>query len=193
LLRGLIGALPSSGSRTPTDGKIDSVANEVWDYSVGAYTGAGLHVIDINTSGKFSIIESNLTIKGDAGDTIIFRFSSLDQAMEVSESNLLLDGGIGINNVLWYVDAKQGVQSFNFSDATFYGMSLWDIGADPDNYITLSNVEFCGQVISDRVDFSNTSGSACTFDTSAIPIPAAVWLFGSGLIGLVGIARRKKA
>jgi hypothetical protein len=28
---------------------------------------------------------------------------------------------------------------------------------------------------------------------SVVPIPAAVWLFGSGLIGLVGMARRKKA
>ncbi|MDH5571855.1 MAG: VPLPA-CTERM sorting domain-containing protein [Gammaproteobacteria bacterium] len=28
---------------------------------------------------------------------------------------------------------------------------------------------------------------------SAVPVPAAVWLFGSGLIGLVGFARRKKA
>jgi len=27
---------------------------------------------------------------------------------------------------------------------------------------------------------------------SGIPVPAAVWLFGSGLLGLVGIARRKK-
>ena len=27
----------------------------------------------------------------------------------------------------------------------------------------------------------------------AVPVPAAVWLFGSGLIGLNGIARRKKA
>jgi len=26
-----------------------------------------------------------------------------------------------------------------------------------------------------------------------VPVPAAVWLFGSGLIGLIGIARRKKA
>ena len=26
-----------------------------------------------------------------------------------------------------------------------------------------------------------------------IPIPAAVWLFGSGLLGLVGVARRKRA
>ncbi|VAW14734.1 hypothetical protein MNBD_BACTEROID05-118 [hydrothermal vent metagenome] len=29
-------------------------------------------------------------------------------------------------------------------------------------------------------------------DTNTVPIPAAVWLFGSGLIGLVGFARRKK-
>ena len=29
--------------------------------------------------------------------------------------------------------------------------------------------------------------------TPAVPIPAAAWLFGSGLLGLVGIARRKKA
>jgi hypothetical protein len=29
--------------------------------------------------------------------------------------------------------------------------------------------------------------------TSVVPVPPAVWLFGSGLLGLVGIARRKKA
>lgn len=30
-------------------------------------------------------------------------------------------------------------------------------------------------------------------DVQVVPVPAAVWLFGSGLLGLVGIARRKKA
>lgn len=29
--------------------------------------------------------------------------------------------------------------------------------------------------------------------TSVVPLPTAIWLFGSGLIGLIGIARRKKA
>jgi hypothetical protein len=28
---------------------------------------------------------------------------------------------------------------------------------------------------------------------TAVPVPAAVWLFGSGLIGLIGIARRRKS
>jgi len=32
-----------------------------------------------------------------------------------------------------------------------------------------------------------------TTDVSAVPVPAAAWLFGSGLLGLVGVARRKKA
>jgi hypothetical protein len=30
-------------------------------------------------------------------------------------------------------------------------------------------------------------------EVSAVPVPAAAWLFGSGLIGLTGVARRKKA
>jgi hypothetical protein len=33
------------------------------------------------------------------------------------------------------------------------------------------------------------SGSSGT--TPTVPIPAAVWLLGSGLLGLVGVARRK--
>ncbi len=31
------------------------------------------------------------------------------------------------------------------------------------------------------------------YEPSAVPIPAAVWLFGSGLLGLIGFSRRKKA
>lgn len=43
------------------------------------------------------------------------------------------------------------------------------------------------------------SGGAGFFDdisatqVNPVPVPAAVWLFGSGLIGLIGIARRRKS
>ena len=30
------------------------------------------------------------------------------------------------------------------------------------------------------------------FSFSVVPVPAAVWLFGSGLLGLIGVTRRKK-
>ncbi|MDX2504381.1 MAG: VPLPA-CTERM sorting domain-containing protein [Gammaproteobacteria bacterium] len=47
--------------------------------------------------------------------------------------------------------------------------------------------EFSGQTASD-VTFSWSSSN-----NTVVPVPAAVWLFGSGLIGLIGVARRKKA
>ena len=31
-----------------------------------------------------------------------------------------------------------------------------------------------------------------TYEVSSVPVPAAVWLFGSALLGLAGVARRKK-
>ena len=36
-----------------------------------------------------------------------------------------------------------------------------------------------------------TTGEGFAGQVSAVPVPAAAWLFGSGLLGLVGIARRK--
>jgi len=40
-----------------------------------------------------------------------------------------------------------------------------------------------------------TNGAVLSIDATptVVPVPAAVWLFGSGLLGLIGIARRKKA
>ncbi len=37
-----------------------------------------------------------------------------------------------------------------------------------------------------------TNSTGFIIETSAVPIPAAVWLFGSGLLGLIGVARRNR-
>lgn len=39
--------------------------------------------------------------------------------------------------------------------------------------------------------FPETAGVGVEIGPSAIPVPAAVWLFGSGLLGLIGMARRR--
>jgi hypothetical protein len=44
----------------------------------------------------------------------------------------------------------------------------------------------------DAVFCGNLATWVATSNVSAVPVPAAVWLFGSGLIGLVGFARREK-
>jgi len=43
--------------------------------------------------------------------------------------------------------------------------------------------------------FADTNGvtSAWFGGSTVVPVPAAVWLFGSGLLGLVGIARRRRS
>ena len=65
-------------------------------------------------------------------------------------------------------------------------------GSDTSGGITLQLNAACGAGAGCVSDYfiDNVSISA---DVNAVPVPAAVWLFGSGLVGLVGIAKRKKA
>lgn len=40
---------------------------------------------------------------------------------------------------------------------------------------------------------SNPGASGFALELAPVPIPGAAWLFGSGLIGLIGMARKKEA
>ena len=42
-------------------------------------------------------------------------------------------------------------------------------------------------------EFGGVGGVSLDITVSAVPVPPAVWLFGSGLVGLIGVARRKTA
>lgn len=100
-----------------------------------------------------------------------------------------------IDNEMGYLFWQEGITSatpepFSNVEANWY-WSLTDDGASA--YATsLLNGSTTG------FGKANLSGFAWAVQDgilgeSVIPIPAAVWLFGSGLIGLVGLARRKKA
>jgi len=78
-----------------------------------------------------------------------------------------------------------------------------DIGATTivDQNTGILNLEGIGTISGNGFDVTPTSWTLSANDTgnsysmtiaaTAVPIPAAVWLFGSGLLGLIGIARKK--
>lgn len=54
--------------------------------------------------------------------------------------------------------------------------------------IGCGNTNFCGNSFDSR-----TWNGTINYDVSAVPIPATAWLFGTGLIGLIGFSKRRKA
>lgn len=68
-------------------------------------------------------------------------------------------------------------------DWTFVGV------IDTDGFTSVEILELRGA----DYDQALIWGDAFNVGVSAVPVPAAVWLFGSGLIGLVGISRKKKS
>lgn len=59
----------------------------------------------------------------------------------------------------------------------------------PSTFTDITTVTISGSGGISRNDFSVDNLS---FTVSSIPIPPAIWLFGSGLVGLAAMARRKK-
>jgi len=70
-------------------------------------------------------------------------------------------------------------------------VNVWDVSG---NTYTSTDVDGDGILGLGMVD-GPFPGFNANFNmtTSEVPVPAAVWLFGSGLVGLAGIARRRKA
>ena len=75
-----------------------------------------------------------------------------------------------------------GVTSATVDQVTF-STGLWIFQA--------GTHEVSGVALSTDGSGSGVGYIVLTTNVSAVPVPAAVWLFGSGLIGLIGVARRK--
>jgi len=66
-------------------------------------------------------------------------------------------------------------------------------GSDTDIDIDLSNELFAQTLAGGESAAIQKKLDAVRIEITAVPVPAAVWLFGSGLIGLAGFMRRKAA
>jgi len=67
--------------------------------------------------------------------------------------------------------------------AGYFGDTNSTLISSPDTYL----IVFDGQDGFERP----ISGNTLAVDLAPIPVPAAVWLFGSGLLGLVAVMRRR--
>jgi len=71
------------------------------------------------------------------------------------------------------------------------GSSYWTSTEYTSSTIKAWSYKLNGGQNYENKSYSRYAWAVHSGDVSAVPIPAAVWLFGSGLIGLVGFARRK--
>jgi hypothetical protein len=113
------------------------------------------------------------------GDVSIFGYTGITGIAPVELMSADLTGEWGFSN-----------------DGKLIGFNTTGIVCDP---VISAWVGFCttDEVVYFSLDnvFSGTDGdfSSSGMAYTSVPLPAAVWLFGSGLLGLAGIARRRKA
>ena len=142
------------------------------DYKITSFDdqGLGLQVQGLNTQDFFGVEFSPLDVD--------YR---LDETGDIFPVTASLRAGFG------------GPVEFDFGFNPLLSgeTSRWMFVGDPNNDLVVFG-GFGAQLLmrdATGAQFSIPFESYVTF----IPIPAAVWLFGSGLIGLIGAARRKAA
>jgi hypothetical protein len=88
-------------------------------------------------------------------------------------------------NITGFINGGGQVSTHISMDGIFDGLggvSDFQFATFGSNWSNLTRVEF---------DSNAYSLDNIQLDINSVPVPAAVWLFGSGILGLVGVARRK--
>ena len=181
-LSGLNAQLASVAADVPTlAGDFTLTFNDgKWDTDLVINLSAGLTVIDIDTNDNDLLLEErNLLFDGPEGAFAIIRIP--DEAnFLVTQSNIIVgDGGIGLNNVLFFTDKDDNNQHFNFNDTILNGVAFWDLSEEGE--IHLSNAQGCTQLVGAKIDTNDVRLNGCA---TVVPEPNTALLVGLGLLGL---------
>lgn len=181
---------PTSFKATSNDGAGTVQAFGTGTIQVIAQPGYVLDNIDVGEIGDYRMQQGtngNPSVDVDGWLRVFDWFDPNPVGGTQETTNLTISGDLTIadgNNHDW-----TGAGGFNLTTP------LWDnrdhVGLTLQNTLTAFSTVFGDQAMIQK----KAVGSEITvsIDTSPIPVPAAVWLFGSGLLGLIGVARRKKS
>lgn len=101
----------------------------------------------------------------------------------------ILPGQFGFHNSPAWGNNIGGTAAVNTEGQVGTNLALWNAFVScTDMFCSDVDVQQFGSLGIDGVTGVASFGMA----PSAVPVPAAVWLLGSGLVGLVGVARRRK-
>lgn len=144
--------------------------------------------VHFNTASQINSIQGYLG-GGDNGDS--FTISLYDNAgslpgnvLESAAASFSSTGWNGASNLNWSVGAGDYWVAFEVQGSDTLAFGTAPVGALNPLTHTAFNVGSGYQAY--PMSFGMQVDA-----TPAVPVPAAVWLLGSGLIGLVGISRRK--
>lgn len=99
-------------------------------------------------------------------------------------STVVIDGPINSNNDFLATNSLGNTLTLTINHDFILGLNLNGVWLSDSSVLDLGANSY-------TVTFSN-GGSVTMVDAQVVPIPAAAWLFGSGLLGLVAMARRRK-
>jgi hypothetical protein len=161
-----------------TDGGYDGSDNSICQSGGGVFAcgtdGIGIDDDEIGED-RDSIIET-LTITFDTAVNITgFHFIDLYEVNGTEQATVLIDGTSSIT-----VDATQGAGEGGYANAVIASMMGTTIVFTAESTIGVK-------------DDANNNYALAGVNVSAVPIPAAAWLFLSGFLGLIGFSARKKS
>lgn len=156
----------------------DLTLAETGDYQLSADFGSSGNAPQVNARGLWAITSNTKIDTNGNGD--------LPAGFNFRKGNLFDTGTLTgqTNSSAWSIS-----ETVDLSSVTGWGTDT-SVTATLENHISAWTFD-SGELANIAKKFGGVTIDVTTAPT-VVPVPAAVWLFGSGLIGLVAIARRRE-